>query len=140
MAYTFVTSEADGLMTVRLGGDRPTEAAEAVRQLTQFWRGVAQRCRECRLRAVLTLVDARGDLSSDRVLRWFKQVGGFGFEDDTRIAVVIGDRRSRSIVHLGIHVAAEAGLRIGLFDTEAAARDWLAPPTVAIDESPRSDA
>jgi hypothetical protein len=137
---TFHLSEADSLVTVRLGGERPTEPADAVRQLSQFWRGVAQRCRERHLRAVLTLVDAQGDLSSDRVLRWFRQVHDFGFEPDTRIAVVIPDRRSRSIVDLGIHVAADAGLRIGLFDSEQATRAWLTPPTVPVDEAPAVDA
>jgi hypothetical protein len=131
MAYTFDTTEADGLVTVRLGGDRPIEASEASQQLSTFWRTLAQRCRERGLHAVLTLVDARGDLSSDRVLRWFRQVGGFGFEADTRIAVVMPDRRSRAIVDLGIHVAADAGLRIGLFDAEPAARAWLASPDAA---------
>ncbi|CAM5781560.1 STAS/SEC14 domain-containing protein OS=Rhizobacter sp. Root404 OX=1736528 GN=ASC76_07850 PE=4 SV=1 [Rhizobacter fulvus] len=126
MTYTFETTEADGLMTVRLGGERPTESADAARQLSTFWQDVARRSRERQLRAVLAIVEARGDLSSDRVLRWFKQVAGFGFAADTRIAVVIPDRRSRSIVDLGVHVAAEAGLQIGLFDSEPAARDWLA--------------
>lgn len=126
MAYTLDTSEADGLMTVRVGGERPSDAAGAVRQLSQFWRGVAQASRERDVRAVMALVHATGDVSSDRVLRWFRQVAGFGFAPGTRIAVVIADRRSRAIVELGIHVAADAGLLIGLFDAERAARDWLA--------------
>lgn len=126
MAYTFDTSEADGLLTVRLGGERPSEPADAVQQLSRFWRDVAQRCRERGTHAVLTLVEATGDVSSDRVLNWFRQVAGFGFAADTRIAVVIVERRSRAIVDLGVHVAAAAGLQIGLFDSEPAAREWLA--------------
>jgi hypothetical protein len=125
VAYTFDSSETPHLMTVHLGGERPSDPAEAVRQLSTFWCGIADRCRERGIHKVLAIVSARGDLSSDRVLNWFRQIAGFGFDADTSFAVVIPDRRSRAIVNLGIHVAADAGLRIGLFDSDQAARDWL---------------
>ncbi|MEO7335969.1 MAG: hypothetical protein ABIV63_05235 [Caldimonas sp.] len=122
MTYTFESKVQGDVLLVRVGGERSDDGAY---ELRRFWRTVADQCRSTGIRKVLSITTSTGELSSMRVYAWFKQLASLGFDPFPRIAVVILEPRDRSVVELGIAVAAADGWTIRLFPNEREARDWL---------------
>ena len=67
-----------------------------------------------------------GALSSSYVRDFHSNLDKFGLDRSLRYAMVVGDPRSRSVLHLGIALAREAGWDIAIFAERAAAEAWLA--------------
>ena len=129
MSYTFETSEpdTDGILIVKIGGERPYLDVENVDELLTFWSRMPDELRAKSSRRILALSTARGKVSSAAVLAFYQGLCQLGFEPGVRLAVTVPDDADRvfSIIQLGISVAADNGWNIGLFASEPEARQWL---------------
>ena len=129
MSYTFDTSEPDndGILIVKIGGERPYLDVENVEELLTFWSRMPDELRAKSSRRILALSSARGKVSSTAVLAFYQGLSELGFEPGVRLAVTVPDDADRvfSVIQLGISVAANNGWNIGLFASERGARQWL---------------
>lgn len=125
MAYTFSASEADGVLTVQVGGQRPALDADAMEQMWGIWPQIADHCRESGIRRMVAVVTASGPVSSSGAASFYTHLGDVGLDAGMRIAVVIPDTQSRRIVELGAALAIEMGWKIRIFPAEEPAREWV---------------
>ena len=128
MGSIYIASETADTVTVVFSGDRRVHDAEKIEEQWEFWPAATQRCRTLGIRRVLVLNELVGPVSSTYVRDFHTDLGRFGLDREIRYAMVVRDRRSRSVLSLGIALAKEAGWDIEIFDKETAARDWLARP------------
>ena len=128
MPLNFDLSERDGILTVRVSGERPTSDAQTLEEYTDGWSRVADHCRARGIRRVLDVNLARGDRSSAVVLNFFSHIEALGFDRGMRFAVVFGVPDGKRVTQLGIAVAADQGWSLRMFETEGEALRWLAEP------------
>lgn len=74
MSYTFDISEPDndGILVVKIGGERPYLDVENVEELLTFWSGMPDELRARSTRRILALSTAHGKLSSTAVLAFYR--------------------------------------------------------------------
>lgn len=128
MGSIYIASETADIVTVVFAGDRRVHDAEKIEEQWEFWPRATQHCRSRGIRRVLVLNELVGPISSTYVRDFHSDLGRFGFDRELRYAMVVRDRRARSVLSLGIALAKEAGWDIAIFDKESAAREWLARP------------
>lgn len=125
MPYTFSVSDASGVLTIRIGGQRAALDSDA---LEQMWGNLSRAADYCRQHGIRRLVSANtpsGQVSSSSAAAFYSRLGDFGFDLGMRIAVVIPDTQSRRVIELGAALAIERGWNIKVFADEESARDWV---------------
>ena len=128
MGSIYIASETAYTVTVVFAGDRRVHDSEKIEEQWEFWPRATQHCRSRGIRRVLVLNELVGPISSTYVRDFHSDLGRFGFDREFRYAMVVRDRRARSVLSLGIALAKERGWDIEIFDKESAAREWLARP------------
>jgi hypothetical protein len=140
MGSIYIASETADTVTVVFSGDRRVHDFEKIEEQWEFWPGVTQRCRSLGIRRVLVLNELSGPISSNYVRDFHTDLGRYGLDPGSRYAMVVRDRRSRSVLSLGIALAKQAGWDIEIFEKETVARAWLARPMAPSPEEPGADA
>lgn len=128
MGSFYIASETADTVTVVFAGDRRVHDFEKIEEQWEFWPGVTQHCRSRGIRRVLVLNELVGPISSSYVRDFHTDLARFGLDREIRYAMVVRERRSRSVLSLGIALAKQGGWDIEIFDKETLAREWLARP------------
>ena len=128
MSYLFEISEGNGILTLRVSGERPATEAEVMERHWEILAEVGCRCRENGINRILMVNTVIGPipLSSQTIVNIYKSASELmGLESGVKVGIVVADAWTKQVSRLAEAIALEQGSEMRIFDTEARAIAWL---------------